>query len=180
MNNQFCPRYLPIRCVDTLQPIKRSSHTAPSPDKPKIYIVRASRNEASKYSFHRCAPHQLCCLTDVLSPTPSLNAPNTCSGIQRMLNRCLPDRTPLNIAFPIKIDPQKWCPRRQNPLSFARYYQPFFLAKRLFSSANTFGTLNCTYSRSSASWLSFCISRRSSSFRSNSSSPRLRPTMHTC
>lgn len=54
-------------------------------------------------------------------------------------------------------------------------YQPFFLEKRLLSRAKTFETLNCTYSRSRSSWLSFCISRRSSSFRSNSSNPRARP-----
>lgn len=51
----------------------------------------------------------------------------------------------------------------------------FFLVKRLLSSASTFGTLNCTYSRSSSCWPSFCISRRSSSLRSSSRSPRLRP-----
>lgn len=54
-------------------------------------------------------------------------------------------------------------------------HHPFFRAKRLFSNANTFGTLKWTYSKSRASWLSFCISRRSSSLRSSSSSPRLRP-----
>lgn len=54
-------------------------------------------------------------------------------------------------------------------------YQPFFLAKRLLRSASTFVTLNCTYSRSRSSWLSFCISRRSSSLRSSSRRPRFRP-----
>lgn len=55
-------------------------------------------------------------------------------------------------------------------------YQPLFLrAKRLLRRFSTFVTLNCTYSRSRSSWLSFCISKRSSSFRSSSSRPRLRP-----
>ena len=54
-------------------------------------------------------------------------------------------------------------------------HQPFFLANRLFRWAKTLGTLNWTYSRSRSSWLSFCISRRSSSLRSNSRRPRLRP-----
>ena len=54
-------------------------------------------------------------------------------------------------------------------------YQPRFRAKRLLSSASTLDTLNCTYSRSRSSCCSFCISSRSSSLRSNSSKPRLRP-----
>ena len=61
------------------------------------------------------------------------------------------------------------------PASEKSFYHPFFRANRLFRSASTFGTLNCTYSRSRSSWLSFCISRRSSSFRSSSNNPRLRP-----
>jgi len=57
---------------------------------------------------------------------------------------------------------------------YRRYHFPF-RANRLLSRAKTFGTLNCTYSRSSSSWLFCCISRRSSSFRSSSRSPLLRP-----
>ena len=56
-------------------------------------------------------------------------------------------------------------------------YQPFLRANRLLSSASTLGTLNCTYSRSRSSWLSFCISSRSSSLRSNSRRPRFRPVV---
>jgi hypothetical protein len=56
-----------------------------------------------------------------------------------------------------------------------RPYHPFFLAKRLFSNTNTLLTLNWTYSRSRSSWLSFCISSKSSSLRSSSRRPRLRP-----
>lgn len=56
-------------------------------------------------------------------------------------------------------------------------YHPFFLANRLLRSTRTFDTLNCTYSKSRSSWLSFCISRRSSSFRSSSSNPRFRPDL---
>lgn len=51
----------------------------------------------------------------------------------------------------------------------------FFLANLLLSNARTFGTSNWTYSSSNSSCPSFCISRRSSSFRSSSSSPRARP-----
>ena len=51
----------------------------------------------------------------------------------------------------------------------------FFLANRLLSNVKTFATLNWTYSRSRFSCPSFCISKRSSSFKSNSSSPRARP-----
>jgi len=54
-------------------------------------------------------------------------------------------------------------------------YHPFFRAKRLFKSARPLDTLNDTYSRSKSSWLSFCISSRSSSLRSNSRRPRFRP-----
>lgn len=72
------------------------------------------------------------------------------------------------------------------PLSFAEHvglvvamidHQFFFLANLLLSSANTFGTLNWTYSRSNSSWLFCCISNRSSNFRSSSRRPRLRPEM---
>lgn len=56
------------------------------------------------------------------------------------------------------------------------YYQPFFRAKRLLSRARTRETLNWTYSRSRSSWLSFCISSKSSSFRSSSNRPLARPT----
>lgn len=51
----------------------------------------------------------------------------------------------------------------------------FFLANRLLRRASTFGTSNWTYSSSSSSCPSFCISSRSSSLRSSSSSPRARP-----
>jgi hypothetical protein len=56
-------------------------------------------------------------------------------------------------------------------------HQPFFRANRLLSKLSTFGTLNWTYSRSRSSWLSFCISSKSSSLRSSSNRPRLRPGM---
>lgn len=54
-------------------------------------------------------------------------------------------------------------------------YQPRFRANFLLRWTSSFDTLNCTYSRSRSSWLSFCISSKSSSFRSSSNSPRLRP-----
>jgi len=51
----------------------------------------------------------------------------------------------------------------------------FFRANRLLSRARTLDTSNWTYSRSRSSWPSFCISSKSSNFKSNSSNPRARP-----
>ena len=103
-------------------------------------------------------------------------------GIQRMQKRCPPNCRNATEYISIRPSPKQesHCKQAQKPREASLYrneqhYQPFFLAKRLFRSASTFGTLNWTYSRSSASWLSFCISRRSSSFRSSSRRPRVLP-----
>lgn len=92
------------------------------------------------------------------------------------LREDLGNQTPEDITI-IQLPPKLSIRSATEPESCYSYH-PFFLAKRLFKSAKTFGTLNWTYSRSRSSWPSFCISKRSSSLRSSSRSPRLRPIKH--
>ena len=160
--------------VVSLLPSKLKAQT--SPQIKRSYSQR--RNKEPRYSRRPDKPIRPSPKSHTIRPPPSqMDGYQECQELLRFawptpswyqssysLPPPLPARRLQTFLSPLKGSLERYC-----------LYQPFFLAKRLLRSAKTLGTLNWTYSRSRSSWLSFCISSRSSSLRSNSRSPRLRP-----
>lgn len=177
------------------QLIRRRSSLLACQSSASKMIIPASRYDTTDYPLYSCchcsladihrlgesqhsSTHYPCLLSTFLTcPKRALNRASE-RGYPKLPNRCCLISKRLNGTTPAPtLSPYTILQTAQGNLAefLWRVYHPFLRAKRLFSNARTFDTLNWTYSRSSASMLSFCISRRSSSLRSSSSRPRFRP-----